>query len=174
MTERRDPDGGTVRPVAALGFATVTFVALLIFGLGMVSLALSEDVIAAAGLGQVPGILATVLSTIAFAAGLWAAVRPHRPADGSQQDAPRVQPSFWGAAWTTAATFLAYVAGVFLGAVTTGADLAVAAAAAGRIATTWFGVVVAGAALVSAWGGIALVRTRARRPRWPWEDEFDE
>ena len=56
----------------------------------------------------------------------------------------------------------------------TGADLAVAAAVAGRIATTWFGVVVAAAALIAAWGGIALVRTRAQRPRWPWEDEFDE
>ena len=83
-------------------------------------------------------------------------------------------PSFWGAAWTTAATFIAYLLGLWLGAVTTGADLAVATAVAGRIATTWFGVVVAGAALIASWGGIALVRTRAQRPRWPWEDEFDE
>ena len=147
--------------------ATATFVALLIFGLGMLSLLLNEDVIATPGLGQVPGILATALATAAFAVGLWAALRR-----GRSDDAP--QPSFWGAAWTTAATFLAYLVGIWFGAVATGADLAVATAIAGRIATTWFGVVVAGAALVSAWGGIALVRTRAQRPRWPWEDEFDE
>jgi hypothetical protein len=149
-----------VRPLTALAFATAAFVALLIFGLGMVSLAIGEDVIATPGLGQTPGILATVLATVAFAVALWAALRRDRP-------------SFWGAAWTTLATFLAYLAGVFVGAAAAG-DLAVAAAVTGRIATTWFGVAIAGAALVSAWGGIALVRTRAGRPRWPWEDEFDE
>ncbi|GAA1943842.1 hypothetical protein [Microbacterium deminutum] len=174
MTARPGQGGGTVRPLTALAFATATFVALLIFGLGMVSLALGEDVIATSGLGQAPGIVATVFATIAFAIGLWLAVRSHRSAAASEGDSPRLSPSYWGAAWTTAACFLAYVGGLFVGAVTTGADLAAAAAAAGRIATTWFGVVVAAAALVSAWGGIALVRTRASRPRWPWEDEFDE
>ena len=161
MSGRPEPQGGHVRPLTALAFATAAFIALLIFGLGMLSLAIGEDVIETPGLGQVPGILATVLATAAFAAGLWGAVRmPH--------------PTFWGAAWTAAATFLAYLAGLWLGAVTTGADLAAAVAVVGRIATTWFGAVVAGAALVAAWGGIALVRTQARRPRWPWEDEFDE
>lgn len=153
--------GGPVRPLTALAFATAAFVALLIFGLGMVSLATGEDVIATPGLGQAPGILATILTIAVFAASLWAAVR-------------RSQPSFWGSAWTTAACFLAYTGGVWFGAVATGADLAVAAAVAGRIATSWFGFAVAAAAFVSSWGGIALVRTRARRPRWPWEDEFDE
>lgn len=156
-----DDGSGPVRPVTALVFATAAFVALLIFGLGMTSLALSEDVIATPGLGQVPGIAATVLATLAFAGGLWAAVR-------------RSPASFWGSAWTAAGAYLAYVGGMWLAAVGSGADLAVATAVAGRIATTWFGVAVAAAAFVSAWGGIALVRTRARRPRWPWEDEFDE
>jgi hypothetical protein len=103
-----------------------------------------------------------VCATLAFAGGLWAAIARAGAA------------SYWGAAWTTAATFLAYLAGVWFGAVFTGADLGVATAVVGRLATTWFGVVVAAAAFVCAWAGIALVRTRARRPRWPWEDEFDE
>ena len=166
MSERREPGGG-VRPLTALGLATATFVALLIFGLGMVSLALSEDVIATPGLGQIPGILATACATAGFAGALWATIRRTRTDDA-------YQPSFWGAAWTAATSYLAYVAAIFVGAVATGADLAVAAAVAGRIATTWFGVVVAAAALIAAWGAIALVRTRAQRPRWPWEDEFDE
>ncbi len=161
MSERQDQQGGPVRPLVALAFTTAAFIALLIFGLGMLSLALGEDVIEAPGLGQIPGILAVALSTAAFAGSLWAAVR-------------MPSPSFWGAAWTTAATFIGYLVGMWFGAVATGADLAVATAVAGRIATTWFGVVVAGAALVASWGGIALVRTRAQRPRWPWEDEFDE
>lgn len=161
MSDAAQPEGGPVRPVTALVFATAAFVALLIFGLGMVSLVTGEDVVATRGLGQIPGIVATTLATLAFAAGLWAAVR-------------RSPASYGGSAWTTAATFLGYVGGLWFGAVATGADLAVAAAVAGRIATSWFGLVVAGAAFVCAWGGIALVRTRASRPRWPWEDEFDE
>lgn len=153
--------GGSVRPVTALVFATAAFVALLIFGLGMTSLATGQDVVATPGLGQIPGAVATVLATAVFAASLWAAVR-------------RAPASYWGSVWTTAGTFLAYVVGLWFGAVATGADLAVAAAVAGRIATTWFGLVIAGAAFVCAWGGIALARTRASRPRWPWEDELDE
>ncbi|MDY0910311.1 hypothetical protein [Microbacterium sp. CFBP9034] len=153
--------GGPVRPVTALAFATAGFIALLIFGLGMVSLVIAEDVIATPGLGQVPGIVGTVLATGAFAGGLWTAVR-RRPA------------SYWGSAWTAAACFLGYVGGVWFGAVATGTDLAVATAVAGRIATSWFGAVVALSGFVAAWSGIALVRTRASRPRWPWEDEFDE
>ena len=156
MSERQNPGGGTVRPLTALAFATMTFVALLIFGLGMLSLALGEDVISTPGLGQAPGIVATVLATAAFAGGLWVAVRPRRSAD----DATPRRPSFWGAAWTTAAVFLAYLVGVFVGAVATGADLAVAASVAGASRRPGSASVVAGAALISAWGGIALVRTR--------------
>lgn len=150
-----------VRPLVALAFATVAFIALLIFGLGMLSLFLDEDVIAVPGLGQVPGIAGTVLATALFAAALWTTVR-------------RPHPSFVGALWCTIGAFLGYVVGVFFGAVFTGADLAAAAAAFGGVAASWFGVIVAAAGLVAGWGGIALVRTRASRPRWPWEDEFDE
>ncbi|MGX5772036.1 hypothetical protein ACWKWN_14895 [Microbacterium trichothecenolyticum] len=184
------PSQGPVRPPVALAFATMGFVALLIFGLGMTSLATSQDVIATPGLGQVPGVAGVVCATLAFAGGLWAAIaragyrtdaaapaRDAAPAPagtGTGTGAGAQHPSYWGAAWTTAATFLAYLGGVWFGAVFTGADLGVATAVVGRLATTWFGLVVAAAAFVSAWSGIALVRTHARRPRWPWEDEFDE
>ena len=162
MTGTPDPSGGPVRPLVALGLSTVTFVALLIFGLGMVSLALGADIVETPGLGQIPGIVATALTTGAFALTVWVALR-------------RQHPSFWGALWAAIACYVVYVVVVWLGvAAATGADLAVATGVAGRIATTWFGVVVAATAAVAAWGGIALVRTRAQRPRWPWEDEFDE
>jgi hypothetical protein len=164
MSEAPASGGGPVRPLTALVFATIGFFALLIFGLGMTSLATGADVIATPGLGQLPGVAAVILATLAFAAGLWAAIR----------HAATRHPSYWGAAWTTAAAFLAYLAGVWFGALWADAGLAVATAAAGGVATSWFGLVIAAAALVAAWSGIALVRTRARRPRWPWEDEFDE
>lgn len=181
---------GPVRPSIALVFATIGFVALTIFGLGMTSLLAGEDVIAAPGLGQIPGIAGVVCATLAFAGGLWAAISRAGgaarvaapgtdPAEGvagasSSAAGGTRHPSYGGAAWTTAAAFLAYVGGVWFGAVFTGADLAVATAVAGRLATSWFGLAVAAAAFVAAWSGIALVRTRAHRPRWPWEDEFDE
>ena len=184
------PSQGPVRPPVALAFATMGFVALLIFGLGMTSLATGEDVIATPGLGQVPGITGVVCATLAFAGGLWAAIAragrrmdaapptgraaPAAAGAGAAAGVGAQHPSYWGAAWTTAATFLAYLGGVWFGAVFTGADLGVATAVVGRLATTWFGLVVAAAAFVAAWAGIALVRTHARRPRWPWEDEFDE
>lgn len=183
--------GGPVRPITALAFATAGFVALTIFGLGMTSLATGEAVIATPGLGQIPGATGFVLTTLAFAGGLWAAIAGAGRAPAEQTDGapdasaagrarpsgsigagPR-HPSFWGAAWTTAACFLAYVGGVWLGAVATGTDVAVASAVAGRLATSWVGLVVAAAAFVCSWSGIALVRTRARRPRWPWEDDAD-
>ncbi len=171
-----------VRPPVALAFATIGFAALTIFGLGMTSLATGEDVIATPGLGQLPGAAGVVCALLAFAGGLWAAIgRAGGGADagtaagaGTTAGAGRRHPSFWGAAWTTAAAFLAYLGGVWFGALFTGTDIGVATGVVGRLATSWFGLVVAAAAFVSAWAGIALVRTRARRPRWPWEDEFDE
>ncbi|WP_404431199.1 hypothetical protein LG299_13770 [Microbacterium lacus] len=153
--------GSQVSPPVALAFATVGYIALLIFGLGMLSLFLEQDVIEAPGLGQVPGITAVVFSTAAFALGLWASVRmPH--------------PSFIGVIWISAATVLAYLAGLWLAAVITGTDLGVATGVVGRIATGWFGVAIVASAAVSGWAAIALVRTRARRPEWPWEREDEE
>jgi hypothetical protein len=70
--------------------------------------------------------------------------------------------------------YLVYVGGLWSGVLVASGELAVAAEVAGRIATTWFGVVIGLAGAVAAAGGIALVRTRSDRPRWPWEDEFDE
>ncbi len=165
-----------MRPAVALAFATIGFSALTIFGLGMVSLAIGEDVIATPGLGQVPGIAGVILAVLAFAGGLWASIgRSSREADAADPGRPGGGrgPSFWGVVWTTAACFLAYIGGVWFGVLTTGAGLAVATGVAGRLATSWFGAVIAGAAFVSAWAGIALVRTRAHRPRWPWEDPGD-
>jgi hypothetical protein len=161
VTEPEASSGGPVRPLVALGLATVTFIALLIFALGMVSLVLNADIVEAPGLGQLPGVFATTLTTGVFALVLWLVLRTRRP-------------HYRGALVTAVVCYLAYVAGIWLGVLVASAKLATATEVAGRIATTWFGLVVALAAAVSAWGGIALVRTRSDRPRWPWEDEFDE
>lgn len=154
------PRSDGVRPAVALALATISFFALLIAGLGVLSLLLNQDVIGVRGLGPVPGVTGTVLAVAAFAAALWAAIRR--------------RPSYLGALACAVAAFLAYAMGVWLGAAFSGADLAAAAAAAGGVAASGFGVVIAVAALLAGWGGVALVRTRSDRPRWPWEDPFDE
>ena len=140
---------------------TAAFGALVICALGVTSLVLDQDVIAVAGLGQVPGVIGTVFAIGAFAIVVWLTVsRPH--------------PSYWGAGIAAVVTALAYPLGVWFGAVISGADLAAAAGAAGGVLISWFGFVIALAAFACSWAGVALVRTNARRPRWPWEDPEDE
>ena len=141
-------------------FAVVGFFALVIAGFGLVSLFADAEVIPVAGLGHAPGVVALALSAAVFAAALWSGVRVPRP-------------SFWSVVLVVAASFLAYLAGVIVGAVLTGADAARTASAVAGFATSWFAVVLAGAALVAGWSGVALVRTRASRPHWPWERDED-
>ncbi|MGP3535884.1 hypothetical protein ACTU3I_13880 [Microbacterium sp. RD1] len=148
-------------PGLALAFAVVGFLALAIAALGVSSLVLDSDVIAVPGLGQIPGVVGMLLATAAFTGALWAGLRSP-------------QPSFWTALLTALAAYLGEVVGVVGGALLTGADAAAAWAAAGWVAVGWPGLMIAGAALVAGWGGIALVRTRASRPRWPWERDDEE
>lgn len=152
---------GPVRPAVAVALATVGFFALLIFGLGMLSLLTDRDVVAVPGLGQIPGVAATAAATLAFAGGLVAALR-------------RPHPSFWAALWIAGGVLAAYAVVLTIAAIATGAALGDAVAAAGGVLASGFAVVIAAAAAVAAWSGIALVRTRAARPRWPWESDADE
>jgi hypothetical protein len=140
---------------------TAAFVAVVIFGLGMTSLLLDQDVIAVRGLGQVPGVIGTIFAVGAFMLGLWLTIR-------------RPQPSYAGAALTAVGVGLAYPLGVWFGALLQGEDLARAAGAAAGVLLSWFAVVIGASGFVCAWAGVALVRTNARRPRWRWEDPDDE
>lgn len=158
MSQSARPQG--VSPAVALAFAVIGFVALLVFGLGMLSLLLDRDVIEVPGLGQMPGVIGAVVATGLVAAALWSALRRRRPS--------------FGASLTCAAgAYIGYIVGVWLGAAFTGVDLAAAAAAAGGVALSGFGLVLAAAGLIAGWGGVALVRTRSDRPRWPWERNAD-
>lgn len=161
MSTDSSPRSGGVRPLVALGLATAAFVALLVGGFGVASLVLDRDVITVRGLGQVPGIAGTALATGVFAGSLWLVLR-------------RDSPSYRAGALCAPLVALAYPTGVAVAALAGGAGLGEALGAAGSVLLSWFGVVLAAAAFVSAWGAIALVRTDAQRPRWPWEDPFDE
>ena len=146
---------------ALLALAGVAFLALVIFGLGMTSLATNTDVIDTPGLTVVPGVVGVLASAAAFAAVLGPALRAQHP-------------SFFTALWTALAAALGYLVGVWLSALASDVDPALATSVLGRLAVGWAAPVVAGAAFVTAWGAIAVVRTRARPPRWPWERDGDE
>jgi hypothetical protein len=143
--------------MTALAFTTIGFVALLIAGFGLTSLLTDTEVIAVPNLGFLPGALGVAVATVAFAAITGLAVRLARP-------------QYTAVIAITASVFIGYLAGLWVGALLTGAGLAPATAAMGSFATSVFALVLLGAAVVCAWAAIALVRTRAGRPRWPWED----
>ena len=150
------PSGGPVRPVVAWAFATVLFVALMVAGLGVVSLASGRDVIAVAGFGELVGTAAAAFATAAFAAVLWMLLR-------------RPRPSLWGAVGTAVAAFLVYLVAVWIGGTAHTGDIVLAASVTGSLVTGGFALVVAGAGLLAGWGGILLIRSSGGRPRWPWE-----
>lgn len=161
MASPRAGDGtGGVSPAVATAFAVVGFFALLIAGFGMLSLLTGAEVLPVAGLGQAPGIVGVALAVVAFAVTTGVTVRP-------------VRARYIGVVTVAAATFVAYLVGVLLGAVAVGTDTARAVAAVGAFATSWFAVVLASAAFVCGWCAVALVRTGADRPRWPWERDED-
>lgn len=153
-------DEGGVSARVAVALTTAGFFALLVAGFGMLSLATDAEVIPVRGLGQAPGVVATVAAVVAFAAVTASIVR-------------RPRPSYRGVWLTAVAVPLAYLLGLGIGALVSGVDLARAVAAVGGFATSWFGVLLASIALVCGWTTVALVRTRAGRPQWPWEHDED-
>ena len=112
----------------------------MIFGLGMMSLATDTDVIDTPGLSVVPGVIGILSSVAGFALVLGPALRaPH--------------PSFFAALWAALAAALAYLAGVWISALVSGADSALATSVIGRLAVGWAAPVVAIAALHRGLGG---------------------
>ena len=156
MSGRTPPPQPPVRPAVALAFCLIGFFALTVAGLGLASLATDSDVIAVRGLGQVPGALGVAAAALAFAGSVWGAIR-------------RPHPAFGTVVIVVAGTWLAYVAVTGLAAAIVAADIGTGMAVSGSLAIGWQGLVVAGAALIAGWTAVALVRTRAARPRWPWE-----
>lgn len=137
------------------------YVALTVFGSGMLSLATDSDVIATPGLSPVAGPLAAGVSAAVFAGALWPAVR-------------RDHPRYTAVIGVVLATALSHLAALWILALIFGADVATATAAVGGVATSWASVVFAAAAAIAAWSALAVRRTHANRPLWPWERDEEE
>ncbi|WP_396642341.1 hypothetical protein [Microbacterium sp.] len=149
------------RSLTILAFAAVGFVALLIFGLGVIGLALDEAVIAERGLTQLPGILGTVTAIIGFMAVTYPALLRRA--------------SIGMALLAGLAAALGYVVGVAIGALISGIDPLRAFGVAAGIAVSWPMPVIVVAGVVSAAIALVAVRAGPGGARWPWErDEPDE
>ncbi|QEV99015.1 hypothetical protein F6J84_02045 [Microbacterium caowuchunii] len=152
---------GPVPQTVSLALTSIGFFALAIAGLGIGSLITDADVIPIPGLGPLPGALGLVAAGAAFAGVTWRLVREARP-------------RYAGVFATILATYLAYGLVTGFVALFAAEGIATALAVSGSLLVGWPGLVVAVAAGVAGWSAIALVRTRAGRPRWPWEDDADE
>ncbi|MFT4281962.1 DUF6121 family protein [Microbacterium sp.] len=155
------PERGPVSPPLAVALTTVGFFALVIAAFGVTSLLADAEVVSVPGLGSLPGALAVIVAGVSFAVLTALATRVARP-------------TYRSTIACIVSVFVAYVAGLWLGALITGADLARAGAAVGGFVTSPFFPVLVAATFVCAWTAVALVRTRARRPRWRWEHDEDE
>ncbi|MCX6500805.1 MAG: hypothetical protein NT132_00025 [Microbacterium sp.] len=161
MSTQAPPPRPPVRPAVALAFCLIGFFALIVAGLGLSSLATDTDVISTPGLGQVPGVIGVAAASIAFAGTVWGTIR-------------RPHPSFGAAFVVVVAAWLAYVLITGIAAAVVVADIGAGMAVTGSLAIGWPGLIVAAAALIAGWTAIALVRTRAARPQWPWERDDEE
>ncbi|MGI6879284.1 hypothetical protein [Microbacterium sp. gxy059] len=153
---RREGEGPPI--LVLLAFAAFGFLALLVCGLGFASLATDEDVIATPGVWILSGYVAAGVAVAAFALLLWGALAPTRPSYLAVIGIALAVP---------AAHALALAATAVLG----GSSVGVAIGAAGDVLVGWVSPTVAVAAAVASWAAIAMRRTRARPPRWPWEDD---
>lgn len=138
--------------------ATVGFFALSILGLGVLSFTTDADIISVPGLGQAPGVVGMIIAVAVFAGILWLAVRITHPKFRS----------VWSIAVMTAIAHLLAVGAAVL--FTTG-EFVTSLVVMGGLIAGGTSLVLFAVAVIAAWAGVALRRTRAQRPRWPWERE---
>lgn len=141
--------------------ATISFFALAVFGLGALSVATDTDIISTPDLGQAPGVVGMLAAVVAFAVLLGVTLRTRRP-------------SFVATITIALVAVLAHLAVVWFAVLLGTSDIVIATAVAGDLVRGGVSAVLLVAALIAAWGGIALRRTRAEHPRWPWERDEDE
>lgn len=161
MRDPREPPHAGVSPVLAWAIAVVSFFALAIMGLGMLSLYTERDLISVPGLGQLPGVVGMGLSVVVFAIALRGVLADARP-------------SYVSSVFLALAAALVHLGGVWGTSVSEGSGSVRATAAAGQLVLGGASAVMVLAALIGAWIGIALRRTGARAPRWPWEKRDDD
>jgi len=141
-----------------VALASISFFALAVFGLGALSVATDTDIIAVPDLGQAPGVIGMAVAVVVFALMLWSTLRRRRP-------------SYVATIAIALLAALAHLVAVWITVLIGSSNLVIATAVAGDLVRGGASAVLVGVGLIAAWGGIALRRTRAEHPRWPWENE---
>ena len=141
---------------------TIGFFAIAVFGLGVLSIVTDADIISVPDTGQAPGIVGMIVAVAVFAGILYLAVRITHPKFRS----------VWA---ISIATAFAHMLAAAIGALIATGDFVNALAVMGELVTGGASVVILATSAIAGWAGVALRRTRAKRPRWPWErDDIDE
>lgn len=143
---------------ALVAFTSVGYFALLVAGLGVGSMAADADVITTQGLSVIAAYIAAAAAIGGFALFL---IGP----------ASRDRPSYWHAASTAVGSAAVHVLTLGIVALVETGDLGVVGGVVSEVLLGWVSPVVFGTAAVAAWAAIALRRTKADRPQWPWEHE---
>jgi len=153
----RGPEPAGVSAVLATVLAAISWFALAVFGLGILSLVTDRDIISVPGLGQAPGVVGMLAALAVFAGMLWRSLR-------------RQNRTFLAtAAFIGLCTALAHLVAVWATVLTSTVDLVVATAVAGDLISGGASAVLFVAGLIAAVGGIALRHSGGRQPKWPWE-----
>jgi hypothetical protein len=164
MSTDADPRGtepAGVSAFLALVIGFVGFAALCILGLGMLSYFRDIDILSIPGLDWWPAIVAMIFAIAAFCWMLWPTLS-------------RGRPSFLAVPAVALVTAVAHLVALWLAALLSGVGMVSALAAISQLVTRGSSLVVLVSAAVGAWVAIALRRTRAGAPRWPWEDDVAE
>ena len=143
---------------ALVAFASVGYLALLVSGLGFGSLIIDDDVITTAGVSTLAAYVAAGISILAFAGFLLGPLRRDRP-------------SFWFAASTALGATAVHALTLGVAVLVSNGDLGVVGGVLSEVLVGWVSPLILVAALVASWAAIAVRRTAAHRPRWPWEDD---
>lgn len=143
---------------ALVAFASVGYLALLVAGLGFGSLLIDDDVITTAGVSLIAAYVAAGISILAFAAFLLGPARRERP-------------SYWFAGSTAIGTAAVHALMLGITALLSTGDLGIVGGVLSEILVGWVSPLILGAALIASWAALAVRRTAAGRPRWPWEDD---
>lgn len=164
MTTTGDPRGAEPAGVSAflalvIGF--VGFAALAILGLGMLSFFNDVDILSVPGLDWWPAIVAMIFGIVVFCWMLWPGLA-------------RGRASFLFVPAVAFVTAIAHLVALWLAALLSGVGTAGALAAVSQLVVRGSSLVVLIAAAIGAWVAIALRRTSAHAPRWPWEHDEGE
>ena len=154
-----EPTGVSAFLALVIGF--VGFATLSILGLGMLSYFRDIDILSVRGLDWWPAIVAMILAIVAFCWMLWPTL-------------VRTRASFLAVPAVALVTAVAHLVALWLAALLSGVGTASALSAVSQLVTRGSSLVVLLAAAVGAWVSIALRRTRAGAPHWPWESDDAE